>query len=296
MIPVWIADYVLMEYGTGAIMAVPGPRRARLRVRHQVRAADRARGRRRRRDGAHAAPRGVRRRRRGAALQQRASSTASPVARGEADWSRTGSSRSTRRRACVNYRLHDWCISRQRYWGPPIPVIYCDACGTVPVPEHDLPVLLPNIPDFKPDDSGVSPLARHEEWYRVPCPGVRQAGAPRDGRERHVPRQRLVLPALPERRPRRRRVRRRAHEEVAARWTRTSAATSTRCCTCSTRASSRWCCTTPGTSSFEEPFTKFRAHGLIIRDGAKMSKSQGQRRESRRVHRRRGARTRSART
>jgi leucyl-tRNA synthetase len=81
--------------------------------------------------------------------------------------------------AVVNYRLHDWCISRQRYWGPPIPIIYCDACGTVPVPESQLPVVLPFIPDFKPDDSGVSPLARHEEWYRVACPSC---GKPRDAR------------------------------------------------------------------------------------------------------------------
>jgi leucyl-tRNA synthetase len=82
-------------------------------------------------------------------------------------------------RAVTNYRLHDWCISRQRYWGPPIPIVYCDACGTVPVPEDQLPVELPFIEDFKPDDSGVSPLARHAEWYHVPCPRARARRAAR---------------------------------------------------------------------------------------------------------------------
>src|SRR5256884_3087894 len=67
-------------------------------------------------------------------------------------------------------RLHDWCISRQRYGGPPIPIIYGDACGPVAVPERALPVELPFIQDFRPNASGVSPLARHKEWYFVKCP------------------------------------------------------------------------------------------------------------------------------
>ena len=68
----------------------------------------------------------------------------------------------------VNYRLRDWGFSRQRYWGCPIPVVYCDACGIVPVPESELPVVLPEIEDYKP--KGVPPLAQAEDWVNVPCP------------------------------------------------------------------------------------------------------------------------------
>ncbi len=66
------------------------------------------------------------------------------------------------------FRLHDWLISRQRYWGPPIPIIHCADCGAVPVPETDLPVLLPDLDDFHP--SGDSPLARAQDWVQVDCP------------------------------------------------------------------------------------------------------------------------------
>jgi len=73
----------------------------------------------------------------------------------------------------VNYRLHDWLISRQRYWGAPIPIIYCDKCGTVPVPEEDLPVLLPDDVDFMP--TGESPLKFHQGFRYTTCP---QCGGP----------------------------------------------------------------------------------------------------------------------
>ena len=68
----------------------------------------------------------------------------------------------------VNYRMRDWLISRQRYWGTPIPIIYCDRCGAVPVPEEDLPVLLPEDAEFRP--TGESPLALHQGFVNVDCP------------------------------------------------------------------------------------------------------------------------------
>jgi leucyl-tRNA synthetase len=70
----------------------------------------------------------------------------------------------------VNYRLQDWVFSRQRFWGEPIPMIYCYDCGWVPVPENELPVELPNIAQYEPTDNGDSPLANMPEWYNVPCP------------------------------------------------------------------------------------------------------------------------------
>ena len=70
----------------------------------------------------------------------------------------------------INYRLHDWIISRQRYWGVPIPVIHCQECGYVPVLEKDLPLKLPLLSDFKPADGGRSPLAKAAKWLKVKCP------------------------------------------------------------------------------------------------------------------------------
>ena len=228
-----------MEYGTGAIMAVPGHDERDfefatvfgLPIVRVVASSDEAH------DADHAARRGVH----GDATARiviNSGAVRRPARRrSEASDHGRGSTTTAQAKPVVNYRLHDWCISRQRYWGPPIPIIYCETCGTVPVPEKDLPVELPFVEDFKPDDTGVSPLARVEEWYRVPCPTVRQTGAPRDRRVGHVPRQRVVLPALSEHRDRRRAVRRRRSRRSGCRWTPTSAATSTRCCTCCTRAS-----------------------------------------------------------
>ena len=164
-LPVFVADYVLTDYGTGAIMAVPAHDQRDfdfatafdLPVRQVVQApgaevdesvayVEHTQGEVLVNSGEHSgmpAPEGGRR-----IVEQLA-------AQG-------------RGRETVNYRLRDWGFSRQRYWGCPIPVVYCDACGIVPVPDDELPVLLPEIEDYKP--KGRPPLAQAEEWVNVQCP------------------------------------------------------------------------------------------------------------------------------
>ncbi|HET6681047.1 MAG TPA: class I tRNA ligase family protein, partial [Gemmatimonadaceae bacterium] len=177
-------------------------------------------------------------------------------------------------RAVENYRLHDWCISRQRYWGPPIPIVYCEACGPQPVPEKDLPVLLPDVEDFRPDDSGVSPLARHADWYHTTCPAcggparretdvsdtfldsawyfLRYPSADRDNVAFDEARTKRWLPV---------------HSYIGGNEHAVLHLLYSRFVTMVLHDM--------GLLDFEEPFTRFRAHGLIVRDGAKMSKSKG---------------------
>jgi leucyl-tRNA synthetase len=164
-IPMFVADYVLMEYGTGAIMAVPGhderdyafARAYDLPIRRVIEGVPE--------DGGDE--------------QGLPYSGDGPLVDSHPDFDGMGNREALRAivqwldregkgHASVNYRLRDWLISRQRYWGCPIPIVYCEDCGLQPVPAEQLPVVLPDIEDYAPH--GRSPLAAAEEWVATECP------------------------------------------------------------------------------------------------------------------------------
>lgn len=271
-IPVWIADYVLMEYGTGAIMGVPG---------HDERDLEFARAFHLPIVRVLAAPGGdadtpvtdaemdTADRRLVNSGSWNGMSPEDAAAAITHDLAARGEGRSV-----VQYRLHDWCISRQRYWGPPIPIIHCDACGPVPVPEQDLPVLLPRIDDFTPDDSGISPLARHAEWYFAPCPSC---GAP-SRRETDVSDTFLDSAWYYLRYTSTDCADRAFDAGRVARWLPVASYIGGNEHAVLHLLYSRFVAMVlhdQGLLPFEEPFRRFRAHGLIVKDGAKMSKSRG---------------------
>jgi leucyl-tRNA synthetase len=164
-IPMFVADYVLMEYGTGAIMAVPGhdtrdyefAQAFELPVVRVIEGED---------------PEAVRDER-GLPYPGDGPMTGSGRFDGKGNreayeemvqWLASDG----RGESAVNYRLRDWLVSRQRYWGAPIPIVYCDSCGMVAVPGEQLPIELPEIDDYAPQ--GKSPLAAAEEWVNTTCP------------------------------------------------------------------------------------------------------------------------------
>jgi leucyl-tRNA synthetase len=274
-IPMFVADYVLMEYGTGAVMAVPG---------HDSRDYDFAR--------AFELP--VKRVIEGEDPEEARDAEGLPYT-GDGPMVNSGRFDGRGNRAAyeeivswleseergkpsVNYRLRDWLVSRQRYWGAPIPVVYCEACGEeggpaiVPVPEEQLPVELPEIEDYAPQ--GKSPLAAAEEWVATECP---RCGGPArretDTMDTFVDSSWYFIRYLD------------AHNEGAA-WDRSAA--------------DHWlpvdqyiggvehailhlmyarfftkALSDIGELDVQEPFANLFAQGMITRDGAKMSKSKG---------------------
>ncbi len=180
----------------------------------------------------------------------------------------------TNAKSKVNYRLHDWCISRQRYWGPPIPIINCIHCGIVPVPEKDLPVLLPDVEDFRPKGEGTSPLANIEEFVNVKCPKCQQPAK----RETDVMDNFLDSAWYFFRYPSANDNSQVFDKELIKKWLPVDMYIGgnehavlhlmyTRFITMVFKDL--------GYIDFEEPFKKFRAHGMIIKEGHKMSKSKG---------------------
>ena len=159
-VPIWIADYVLYSYGTGAIMAVPAhderdyefAKKYDLDIKEVVKS----------KEGSEQLPYCEY----GLAINSGKFNGLTTEECKEAiiaELKNIGVGEEK-----INYRLRDWLVSRQRYWGAPIPIIHCDKCGLVPVPEEDLPVLLPYDVDFTPD--GASPLRKHEGFINVKCP------------------------------------------------------------------------------------------------------------------------------
>ena len=270
-IPIWIADYVLIGSGTGAVMAVPG---------HDERDFDFA--------TAYDLPI-VR------VVADEGEDADTPLAiayeypqgrlvnSGRYD----GLSPEDAQRAIVedlaarglaepreNFRLRDWCISRQRYWGAPIPIIHCDHCGSVPVPEEDLPVVLPRAEDFRPDGSGDSPMARVRDWYEVPCPSCgRDATRETDVFDTFVDSAWYFLryPSTDfDDRP--------FDAAITRRWLPVDTYIGGNEHAVLHLLYARFVTMAlhdMGWLDFEEPFARFRAHGLIIHEGAKMSKSKG---------------------
>lgn len=165
-VPIWISDYVLLSYGTGAVMAVPAHdqrdfefvKKFSLPIREVI------------------VPQNGKQ---GLELQEAYVEEGRMVNSSDYDGldSRVGGERIAEflekkgaGQRCVNYKLRDWLVSRQRYWGAPIPMVYCQTCGLTPVPEEELPVLLPADVDFTPKGTGESPLATNSDFVQTTCP------------------------------------------------------------------------------------------------------------------------------
>lgn len=162
-IPIWTSDYVLMSYGTGAIMAVPAhdtrdwefAKKFNLPIVEVIK-------------GGNVEEEAYTDTEHGIVVNSEIINGLEVKEAIEkiSDWLEENGLGKRK----VNYKLRDWVFSRQRYWGEPIPLVYCEKCGWVPVPEDELPVMLPEVEHYEPTDTGESPLANIREWVETTCP------------------------------------------------------------------------------------------------------------------------------
>ncbi len=277
-IPVWVADYVLASYGTGAIMAVPAhdqrdyefAKKYNLPMRMVVCPHYPAK----------TCP----------VLDHAYTGDGHLVGSGDFDGmpsekAKSEITRFVKGKRTIKYHVRDWLISRQRYWGPPIPIVYCEKCGIMPVPEKELPVLLPNVKDFRPTGTDKSPLALVERFVKTKCPecsdearretdvsdtfldsswyflrypsiGAKNSKFETRNSKFGLPwNQQITRKWLP------------VHMYIGGQEHAVLHLLYSRFITMALKDG--------GYIDFEEPFKKFRAHGLITKDGAKMSKSKG---------------------
>jgi len=233
-IPIWVADYVLGSYGTGAIMAVPA---------HDERDAEFAK-------------------------KFNLPISDAPLADKDEVIKKAGGKRE------IQYHLRDWLISRQRYWGPPIPMIYCKKCSWQPVPENELPVLLPKIKNFRPTGTDKSPLALVDKFYKTKC-SICGGGAKR---ETDVSDTFLDSAWYYLRYPSVKDKKNPWNPGLTKKWLPVDMYIGGAEHSVLHLLYARFLAMVfkdLGVIDFEEPFSKFRVHGLLIKNGAKMSKSRG---------------------
>ncbi len=263
-VPIFVADYVLTNYGTGAIMAVPAhderdfefAKKYNLKVKEVIKPVDKNQ------------------------KKKEEIFTGFGILKNSGKFSKLSSKEAVKKitkefgKKKIEYKLQDWCISRQRYWGPPIPMVYCEKCGWVPVPENKLPVKLPEVENFLPDGSGKGPLNKVNNFVNTKCPKCGgRAKRETDVSDPFVDSSwyylRYLCTDFKEKAFDKKRLKKwmpvdmyiggKEHSVLHLLYSRFVS----------------MILFDLGYLPEEEPFKKFRAHGLLIKEGAKMSKSKG---------------------